>query len=336
MLLALLLLAAPAAPPKTLAVLEFKSKLQQDDMDVGYITDVVRTAAKDAVPALKIITRENLLVLLGASGKKPEECEGDCEVETGRRVGADLVISGEALKFGSNYKINMKMHDTQSGELLSGAQATGADLDELDRNLHEAVVKLLAPVGATGTAGQVNEIPIPARAPQAGSDKFGFGAHASLGYRFDMRSSSSGGAQIGSENNSEYMYGLGADAEYRFNPRLGLGPFVEWMVFHYSGNARVPASSSSSFAFGALARFRAGPGALFAGVGYTTIAGDNGTGLLLELGGEIAIFGPLSARAALSYRSVGQPVRVVSFEGILIDEISARIATGEVGLGIRF
>src|SRR5438552_16899309 len=111
MLLALLLVAAPAQ--KTLAVLEFKSKLPKGaDVDVGYLTDVVRTRAKDTVPELKVMTRENMLVLLQATGRKMEECEGECEVETGRRVGADLVISGAVLKFGSQIKMNMKLHDT--------------------------------------------------------------------------------------------------------------------------------------------------------------------------------------------------------------------------------
>src|SRR5205814_9442946 len=101
---------------------------------------------KADLPSAKIITRENMLVLLQSSGKKLEECEGECEVETGRRIGADLVVSGELLRFGTQYKLNMKLHDTRSGELISGAVAAGASADELDRALRPAMEKLFAAV----------------------------------------------------------------------------------------------------------------------------------------------------------------------------------------------
>ncbi|NTV01002.1 MAG: hypothetical protein HGA55_07780, partial [Methanoregulaceae archaeon] len=33
------------------------------------------------------------------------ECTGECEVETGRLIGADLVVSGAALRFGNRIKL---------------------------------------------------------------------------------------------------------------------------------------------------------------------------------------------------------------------------------------
>src|SRR5438105_2519379 len=111
----LLLLAAAAAKPPApspatgdkplsqglLAVLEFRNKLagaDRKDIDAGYFSDVVRQAAVHTLPDIRVITRENLLVLLQSSGKSLEDCEGECEVDTGRRIGADLVISGELVK----------------------------------------------------------------------------------------------------------------------------------------------------------------------------------------------------------------------------------------------
>src|ERR1041384_2844888 len=165
----LLLAAAPAtfaAPAgKVLAVLEFDSKLPKDQADAGYLADVVRTAAKDSAPTLRVITRESMLVLLEASGKKLEDCQGECEVDTGRRLGADLVISGHVLKFGTQFKVNMKLHATGSGELLAGAQASGGTLDELDRNLNAAVRKLITPI--------VSAEPQAAPAPQQASAGWG-------------------------------------------------------------------------------------------------------------------------------------------------------------------
>ena len=143
MILALLL--AAAAP--IVGVLEFRDKVPPEQrIDVAYLSDQVRAAVKEVLPQSRVITRENMLVLLQASGRNLEECEGECEVDTGRRIGADLVVSGEVLRFGTQYKLNMKLHDTGQGELLSGSVASGATADELDRDLRPAVRRLLAPL----------------------------------------------------------------------------------------------------------------------------------------------------------------------------------------------
>jgi len=97
LVLAIALAVSSGAPEgRRLAVLEFKNKIEGADrktVDATYFADQVRAAAVDALPGLNVITRESLLVLLKASGKRIGECEGECEVDTGRRTGADLVIA---------------------------------------------------------------------------------------------------------------------------------------------------------------------------------------------------------------------------------------------------
>src|SRR5438105_3404301 len=80
------LLVGGAIRAETLAVLELKDKAHAKGVDAGYFTDVVRTSALAAAPHLKIMTRENVLVLLEAQGRKLEDCEGECEVDTARRL----------------------------------------------------------------------------------------------------------------------------------------------------------------------------------------------------------------------------------------------------------
>src|SRR5207253_9802209 len=144
MILALLL---AATPPPVIAVLEFRDKVPAAErIDTAYLADQVRAAGKGDRPQARRISRENMLILLQSAGRSLEECEAECEVETGRRIGADLVVSGELLRFGTQYKLNMKLHDTRSGELLSGAVASGATADTLDRNLGAAVSNLLEPL----------------------------------------------------------------------------------------------------------------------------------------------------------------------------------------------
>jgi len=146
MLLALLCAAAPQ--PGLMAVLELKNKLKgPEEVDAGFLADEVRAAALKTVPGLRVITRENMLVLLKSTGRKLEECEGECEVDTGRRIGADLVVSGELLRFGTKYKLDLKLHETAGGSLLAGAVASGKTVDELDAAVPATVRELLAPLG---------------------------------------------------------------------------------------------------------------------------------------------------------------------------------------------
>ena len=77
--------AARADEPKRpmLAVLEFLTKLPLEDQaaaDKTYFSDVVRAQALDELPDAQLMTRENMLVLLAASGKDLAACEGECVV----------------------------------------------------------------------------------------------------------------------------------------------------------------------------------------------------------------------------------------------------------------
>jgi hypothetical protein len=68
----------PGLSSGSMAVLDFNSKLrgpEHDLIDAAYFTDLVRAAALRVAPALRVMTRENTLVLLQASGKKLEDCE---------------------------------------------------------------------------------------------------------------------------------------------------------------------------------------------------------------------------------------------------------------------
>lgn len=128
-----------------LAVLELRNFTKDLTVqNAQYFTDLVRSAALKAQPQLEVITRENLLVLLQASGKDLANCEGECEVDTGRRIGADEIISGEIQRLGSLYKLSLRLHDTRAGRLLGSSQASGRTVEELDRSAESAARELLS------------------------------------------------------------------------------------------------------------------------------------------------------------------------------------------------
>ena len=147
---------APATPPPPpvasanrlrdgamVAVLDFKHAASFTTDDARYLADVVRAGVLKTAPRLGVMTRENLIVLLQASGKDLAECEGECEVDTGRRIGADAVISGDVLKFGERFKLSLRLHETKGGRLLAAAVASGATLEELDAQVQQRAGELL-------------------------------------------------------------------------------------------------------------------------------------------------------------------------------------------------
>jgi len=165
-LVLLLAASAPAvAEGKLLSVLELHNKLEGADkkaVDASYLSDRIRAEILDAKLGVQVMTRENMLVLLQAQGKSLENCEGECEVDTGRRLGADYVVSGEVLRVGASLKATLKLHDTHTGTLLGAVSASGVDVEALDANLPGAVKRLVEPIAPAPVAP-----PPSAQAPSA-------------------------------------------------------------------------------------------------------------------------------------------------------------------------
>ena len=67
-------------------------------------------------------------------------------METGRKLGADLVASGALLKVGSRLKLTLELHDTRAGDLLGTGEATGKTPDELVDDADRAIDEVLRPL----------------------------------------------------------------------------------------------------------------------------------------------------------------------------------------------
>jgi hypothetical protein len=131
---------------KLFAVLDFRTMLKGGDgesVDPIYFSNQVRTAVKHAAPLSRLMTRENVIVLLQSQGRKLEDCEGECEVDTGRLLGADLVLSGEIQRVGSKLKLSIRVHETHQGQLLGGETISGRSVDEMDDGMEPAIARLL-------------------------------------------------------------------------------------------------------------------------------------------------------------------------------------------------
>ena len=135
------------ASKKLIAVLEFsadeRATLSPDE--VSHITNLVRQNALRLTTGseYKLMTRENIAALL-PPGTDLAQCEVDakCEVEIGRNVGADYVITGRIIKFGKTLTISMNVHNTRTANLVASDSAVTKKIDEVLEPLKEAVGRL--------------------------------------------------------------------------------------------------------------------------------------------------------------------------------------------------
>ena len=152
---------APAVPPpqflKTgekvkVGVLEFNNTAGITPYEVQTITDMVRLEASEALPGqwYLIMTRESILQLLPPDRKNLAACEGECEVETGRNIGADYLVTGDVGRFGRNLQVKVKLYNTKTSDYLGGKIVTAPDIDNLAKPLSDEAAKLFEKLKAGG------------------------------------------------------------------------------------------------------------------------------------------------------------------------------------------
>ena len=147
----------PAAAPEAkrrkvaVAVMLLANKAKMTAGELEYLTGVVRQAAA-MLPkeGFLVMTRENITTMLPPD-TRPEDCVGNCEVETGRKLGAEWLLTGEVLRFGSELRAIMNLHHVPSGNLTQTERVVAKTLPVLERRLSGQTLRLL-----TGRVGRGN------------------------------------------------------------------------------------------------------------------------------------------------------------------------------------
>jgi TolB-like protein len=131
-----------------LAVVELRNSASLREEEVMYLADLVRTQASKALPGdqFLVMTRESIVALL-PPGTRLEDCaKSQCEVEVGRTIGADYIVTGEVLRFGDELRLNIKAHACSSGGFVGSEVVKGIKLNDLENGLIEASARLCEPI----------------------------------------------------------------------------------------------------------------------------------------------------------------------------------------------
>jgi TolB-like protein len=154
-----------------LAVLELRNDAGLSVAEMAYLTDRVRGDASQNLPssAFLVMTRESIQELLPPGVRLVDCLSSQCEVEVGRKIGADYIVTGEILKFGDELRMNLKVHHCASSAFLGSETAGGARLADLENGVAAASSRLFAKVRADAGAGEDAEGRIGAATPESWS-----------------------------------------------------------------------------------------------------------------------------------------------------------------------
>ena len=124
---------------KLVAVLEFRG-LGVNTQLLAQLSEEARGGARMSLPnsEYNITSRENMKQMLEDMGKDMSACDVECEVELGRVLQADYVISGSVGKIDNMFILTLKLHETERGSLMGQKTIRHADkFVVLDKTLEE-------------------------------------------------------------------------------------------------------------------------------------------------------------------------------------------------------
>lgn len=161
-----------------LAVLDLAGDGTISDDELMLLTQKVRYFVGGQLDPTEfsIIDAVAMGAMLQARAGELADCEGGCEADIGRAIGAQRVVSGSAIVFDSAYSLALRLYDATTGELLASEDVTAEDTDELDAGIAEACSDLFADPEEAAALADMEDAPPPRemrtrRGPKVGPTK---------------------------------------------------------------------------------------------------------------------------------------------------------------------
>jgi hypothetical protein len=128
-------------------VLTLKHTESEDQRRVARaLEDDIRAWIANTLPNAHVVTREETEVFI-ARDPLLTDCAEDCQFDAAKRVGADLVVTGELSMADGVYRLALRLHEVADHRLLPGAgKAVGSTLPMLEEGANVLVRQVLGGV----------------------------------------------------------------------------------------------------------------------------------------------------------------------------------------------
>ena len=88
--------------------------------EASALTDLIRARLPRVLGAnAKILSREKVFEIMQNSGKAAAQCTGECEVQTGREIGAEYIVTGNAARVGGQVLLVIEVKRTRDGATVA-------------------------------------------------------------------------------------------------------------------------------------------------------------------------------------------------------------------------
>ena len=147
-------LAQDEAVVQVVAVLEFQGPV--DNELLLSITDEARGGVADASRSgnYNVLTRESMFTYAQDMGLDLSCLEGECAVDTGRKLQVAVVISGRVSQLGNQYRCNVEVFNTDSGKLYGSDSVIASSPIELLKPTRELAKRLMGIVVGQAPASE--------------------------------------------------------------------------------------------------------------------------------------------------------------------------------------
>lgn len=127
-----------------IAVLDLRNPAGLQAQEIAFLSDLVREETNRwfSGDAYQIMTKENINEFL-PPGTDLAACQGaSCEVEFGKRIAVDVVVSGAISQLGDGLRASLSLHDVASGDSRANVTAGAASIADLEAQLRAAAQRL--------------------------------------------------------------------------------------------------------------------------------------------------------------------------------------------------
>ena len=128
--------------PTRIAVLDFHGS-NLDDAMLSTLAEEARVSllANLSTDDYQIMTKENTLTILEDMGLDASALEGRDEVEVGRNIHADLIMTGSVVKLDDTYVVTVKLFDTHTAQMLYAHHIEAKSVHKLYKKLSKMTKK---------------------------------------------------------------------------------------------------------------------------------------------------------------------------------------------------